>query len=110
VESGQDYLLERIGEYRVSMAGAGDPDPIKQIWEELWDRKVGSFVIGHNVVWPEYQDLRERIVRTVQRVTRKTIFPVPRDARPNIELIWAIAKQLLKNLKKTAANPAPLPD
>jgi hypothetical protein len=88
-DEGKIYLFERIGEYRIAMTAAGDPDPINQVWDELWHHK-GRHIFGHSIFWPAYENLKNHIIQTVRRVTKKTIFPVPRDLRPNLEMIWAI--------------------
>lgn len=84
-DEGKIYFLES-GDYRIAVAGAGDPDPINEIWENV----INIVARNRQRTTPAYADLKDLIRRIVGTVTKKTIFPVPRDQRPNCELIWAL--------------------
>lgn len=89
-DAGKIYLWEYSNQYRVLMASCGNSvQPINQIWEELVEGS-GHMVSGFKQSWPAYPEVKRRIIETVARVTKKTIFPVPSDQRPHVELIWAI--------------------
>jgi hypothetical protein len=85
-DEGKIYFLESA-DYRIVVAGAGDPDPINEIWEAI----INSIARNRQkTTVPTYTDLKELIRRIVGTVTKKTVFPVPRDQRPSCELIWAL--------------------
>jgi hypothetical protein len=88
-DEGKIYLFESTGQYRVAMAGAGFPEPINQVWQTLWDKNA-HYIAGYSINWPDYNGLKDRIIKTVHKVTTETIFPVPIEQRPNMELIWVI--------------------
>lgn len=78
---GKIYMYTLDGVYRVVMTGAGDSYPIDETWDVLTDSlwKIKTFA-----------SVKPAINRAVSEVTRKTIFPVPRDERVPMDLIWAV--------------------
>lgn len=87
--------FESIGAYRVVMAGAGDSEFIDMIWEQfLGVAKMQNL--------PGARGVKELVLRTVSRITRKCILPYPRNDRPWVDLIWAI--------QQTSQHPAGMED
>jgi len=80
-DTGKIYLYTLEGRYRVVMTGAGESHPIDEVWDKL-EANLWSI--------QNFADVKPAILRVVSEVTRKTIFPVPRDERLPIDLIWAV--------------------
>jgi hypothetical protein len=74
------YQWELQGEFRFLMAAAGESDPINMIWAELLKDLRNAKLV----------DLKASIIRVINRVTRKCIFPLPKDDRPVLDIIVAI--------------------
>ncbi len=76
-------ILELSDVFRVFMAGAGPSDTCDMIWEK--------FVEEHDKKSPLLAtELREIIVRMVERITKKCILPFPVKERPYVDLIWVL--------------------
>ena len=80
--------LEMEGRYRFFMAGAGDPDTIDMIKEQVTDAWIKIPAPASRTL--SAADLKSLIVRVVATTTKKCILPYPRRDRPNVSLIWAI--------------------
>jgi hypothetical protein len=75
--------FELSGEHRVFMAGAGDSDTIDMINEqviEAWAKDASR----------SNADIKALILRTLFKITKKSILPYANRDRPCVNLIWAI--------------------
>lgn len=66
--------------YRFVLAAAGETDAIEMIWQ----------AVSRECKTVSFQNLKDQIIKTTQRVTRKSIFPLPKDERIYPDIIWAI--------------------
>lgn len=75
------YIYTLEGNFRVVMTGAGESDPIEMVWDAMRSRlgKISSVA-----------DVKAMLLSIVNEVTRKTIFPLPRDERQHMDLVWAV--------------------
>jgi len=93
-ETLQDYAkfdVEKIYRYqcdrfRFLMAGAGDSDTLDMTYRTI----VKVFRSSENLLQMGPNEVEELVVRTIQKITKKYIYPVPKTDRPWIATICAV--------------------
>jgi hypothetical protein len=87
------FYYEFFAHFRIIMSGAGDSNFIDMIWEEV-SSKAKEMGFGFAKTPPtDVSKIRELVIGTVSRITRKCILPYPRNDRPMVDLIWAIQQR-----------------